>query len=140
MLHRRNAILGMCASFWAFIACRRKPRDLLSARSRTSRLAAPAQGAFEQALLRDLERAGSRAYSEEGIPVFLVGENLADGKPTGGRGLVADPFRARLAADFARAAEALPRVRPPATTGDVGKLIEVLAERDFGSVANPPRP
>lgn len=84
-------------------------------------------------LSKDYQRAGSRAYSEEGIPVFLVGENLVpDGTGSGDGGAAADPERARLVATFRRYAEALPTVRSEVVPGDVGKLIEVLADRDFG--------
>lgn len=65
--------------------------------------------------------------------MFLVGEDLASkgaGAPVGA--IRRDALGAELAADFRRCAEALPRVRERVGVEDVGKLVEVLAERDFG--------
>ena len=41
------------------------------------------------------------------------------------------PFNATFAADLRKNAEAWQRIYPHATDADVGKLIEVLADRDF---------
>jgi hypothetical protein len=81
-----------------------------------------------EALLNDLHRLSGRAYSEEGIPVFLLCENLAatEGFPVAEAGFVA------LAAKLAHYAELLPRVRRNLSEDDVPKLMELLADQDFG--------
>lgn len=63
--------------------------------------------------------------------MFLVGENLAAGSTaTSPSGL-----NLQLAADFRAHAVLLEQVRPDAGPGDVAKLVEWLAERDFGTTS-----
>ncbi len=82
-------------------------------------------------LREDLARLGPRAYSEEGVPVFLACEDLMPDKTPRKSAATLTPFNAALAADLRKNAEAWQRIHPQATDADVGKLIEVLAERDF---------
>ena len=82
-------------------------------------------------LRQDLARLAPRAYSEEGIPVFLACEDLVPDRTPRKSAATLTPFNAALAADFRKNAEAWQRIHPEATDADVGKLIEVLAERDF---------
>lgn len=69
---------------------------------------------------------GSRAYSDEGIAVFLACETVSGGAapgPTELSRVVAAQFRANAAA--------WQRIYPDAPDTDVSKVIEVIAERDF---------
>jgi len=79
-------------------------------------------------LLSELDRLSARNYSQEGIPVFLVCEDLVSRR---------DPSRpeprtqtAELASTFRKWANVLLRARPEATPADIPKLIEVLADWD----------
>lgn len=116
---RRRALLSILGGVSALVSCTSPPK----ANQKTDRL--------EEQLLRDLKRLGARMYSDEGIPVFLVCENLAS-SPGSRSGRPAHASNAALAATFRRYAEVLLRVRPEVKEEDVPKLIEVLAERDFG--------
>lgn len=63
--------------------------------------------------------------------MFLVAENLASNAvatPPGG-------LSHQLAADFQAHAAVLERVHPDADAGQVAKLVEWLAERDFGTTS-----
>lgn len=131
--NRRGAACGLLGGLWALVSCaaRRPGSGDPAARGTPDRWA--------RDLGRDYVRTGARAYSEEGIPVFLVGENL--GPEVAGSGPVVantntntntDSDAGRLAAALRRSGEVLPTVRPGVGPGDVGKLIEVLADRDFG--------
>ncbi len=82
--------------------------------------------AVEAALREDLARFGARAYSDEGIPVFLACENLTGEAPA-----QITAFNTTVAADFHRNAAAWQRIFPDAPDTDVSKVIEVLADRDF---------
>ena len=89
-------------------------------------------------LERDLARLGQRDYSEQGIPVFLVLENRVAGKkPPHGRSN--DKERATLAGAFRQHAAAFRLMPADARGADVPKLIEVLAEREFGMTSDRPR-
>ena len=74
-----------------------------------------------------------RAYSEEGVPVFLACENLLTVATSQSRPVTLTPFNAAVASDFRQRAEAWQRSHPDATADDVAKLIEALAERDFAA-------
>ncbi|GEM_PF-1370951 len=89
---------------------------------------------LDSRLREDLARLAPRAYSEEGIPVFLVCENLVPAKtsqPTAKVTLTA--LNTALASAFHRNAEAFQRIHPDAKAKDVAPLIEVLADRDFAN-------
>lgn len=84
-------------------------------------------------LERDLARLGQRTYSDQGIPVLLVGEDLA---PAGvglnrARRVNVGAESTRLAREFHRLVGLMQRLRPERTEDDVPKLIEVLADRDL---------
>ena len=85
-------------------------------------------------LQQDLKRLAPRAYSEEGIPVFLATVNLvrvgttqpsSDASPTA--------LSATLASEFRRNADAFRRLRPKAQAKDIAPIIEVLPDRDFST-------
>jgi hypothetical protein len=141
MTTRRFALIGVLGSCWAFISCARSQRGSTS-RSKTDDAVGDALEEFDRQLLEDFSRVGSRTYSEEGIAVFLVGENLAG--PDRDRLPVVPASRdtspARLAAAFREYASALLRVRPDATEEDVATLVEVLADRAFGKSGHGTQP
>ncbi len=88
----------------------------------------------EDRLRADFDRATERVYPEEGIPMFLVCEDLAPNESSG----EAAPFTLTslnedLASAFRRDAEAWPRIQPGAPAADACKIVEVLADRDFGA-------
>jgi hypothetical protein len=78
-----------------------------------------------------LSRIQSRAYSEEGIPVFLAGEDLAAESPGAPAGFAPDALNRRLAAAYRDHAELLPGLERDGTEHDAALLVELLAEQDF---------
>lgn len=86
-------------------------------------------------LLEDaLHRLDTRAYSEEGIPVFLAGEDLsAEGLAGSGapEGFSPDALNRRLAAAYRDYAKLLPGLERERTAYDAALLVELLAEQDF---------
>lgn len=84
-------------------------------------------------LLAELNRLEARAYSEEGIPVFLACENLA-GKTTGvPAGFTPGPMNAELAQAYRSYAALLPGLERERTEYDAAEIVELLAERDFNA-------
>src|SRR5215510_7686585 len=132
MISRREGLirvaLGMLASCWAFISCAPWRRN-----SRASTVGQTNAKSLAEALERDLSRLSQRAYSEQGIPVFLVCENLVSGDTPRGTGFDDGRESAGLAKDFRMHAETFQQIHPDGKKEDVAKLIEVLAERDFGT-------
>ncbi len=88
----------------------------------------PKDSATEDRLRKELDALAAREYSEEGVPVLLACEDLV-GKKVPGPKLT--DFNRAFAAEFYRTGEAWKHLRPDAAAGDVGKVIEVLADRDF---------
>jgi len=82
-------------------------------------------------LRQELARLEAREYSEEGIPMFLACENLADAETGTSRGNAPFPANAALAAAFERYVVLMPEFRPFASEHDVAKLVELLAAQDF---------
>ena len=134
MITRRGAAGSLLAGIWTLVSCARSGRSPRTPASRPDITGPGTPDAFVRQLLRDFERTGSRTYSEEGITVFLVGENLAARSPERSPGRSSrESNGAELAAAFRHGAAVLPGMRPAVTPDDVGKLIEVLADRDFGT-------
>lgn len=130
MMRRRNAltamISGLLGSIWAFISCaplRRDNSHSTAADSETALLA--------KQLEQDLALLARRNYAEEGIPMFLVCENLASKDRASTRKNSA-PESVALAQELRRNADALILNQPNATEAEIPKILEVLAERDFG--------
>jgi len=130
--HALSGIVTMLVNAWAVVSCAPRSRP----RSGDVGQVPPATTASDNHLgdevLKDLTRLGSRVYSEEGIAVFLACENLAR-RPDGTANALPAPtaLNTSLAATFRKYAEVLPRVRPEVVEGDVAKLVELLADRDF---------
>lgn len=136
MIGRRGALYGigvaMLGSAWQRVSW----APLRRQRGDQGQVGAPRTAADElgEQVLRDLTRLGSRVYSEEGIAVFLACENLVRRGDGSASALPApEPLNIALAATFRRYAEVLPRVRADVTEGDVAKLVELLADRDFAA-------
>ena len=128
LIQRRDAIrklaAGVLGTVWAFISC--TPLNRTSRRTQTAKLL---RAELASRLEEDLVLLGKRKYSEQGVPTFLVCENLApaerlDDAPLG--------EGAALAEDFRRHTDLMLRMRPEVSKEDVAGLVEVLAYRDFG--------
>ena len=85
-------------------------------------------GTFEAQLQADMTRLATRVYSEEGIPMILACEDLTAKKPVVPASRV---MNAAVAPAFHRYVEAWQHMHPDAPVGDVAKLTELLAYRDF---------
>lgn len=136
MLRRRQALWriagGVLTSMWALVSCspwRRRPG---SEDSQIDDSASATDLRLGEAMRQDLARLEQRAYSEEGIPVLLIGVNLANDAPAGRRSTAERRARAPLAEAFDRHARVFQSINPKATGADVAKVIELLAEREFG--------
>lgn len=122
---RRGALITLAGGIASLVSCTSPPEPNVDA------------GKLDEQLDNDLTRLGARTYSDEGIPVFLVCEDLAPGTTV--RHSQRKPLNPALADAFRKYAEILPRIRPHATEDDVPKLVEVLAERDFGTLSKSKR-
>jgi len=129
LIQRREAIiklaLGVLGTVWAFISC--TPLNRASRRTQTADLP-PADLASR--LEEDLVLLGKRKYSEQGVPTFLVCENLAPRERLDGNAPLGEG--AALAEDFRRHTDLMFRLHPEVTKEDVARLVELLADRDFG--------
>ena len=127
LINRRVALVSLGVAALSGVArAISRPLRLLQSSS------APAKTTLDDLLREDLARLAPRAYSEEGIPVFLACENLVADKTSRAPGKVAlTPTNTALASAVHRNAEAWQRIRPDAQGKDVAQLIEVLADRDF---------
>lgn len=88
-------------------------------------------------ILAEIERLGARPVAEIGVPMFLVPEDLS--APPAEEFAEADEPPSPLGAAFARAAGLLEHHRGELSARDVAALLEVLAERAFGSAAEEAR-
>ena len=130
MMRRRNAlrtmVCGLLGSIWTFISCAPLRRE-----NPHSTVADPEQALLAKQLERDLSLLAKRNYAEEGISMFLVCENLAS-KDRASTRQKSVPEGVALAQELRRNAAALNLNQPNATEADIPKILEVLAERDFG--------
>lgn len=138
MIRRRSALsrmaLGILGSVWAFISCAPLRRD-----SPYDAKGQPRMRQLAQDLEQDLSALSRRDYSEQGIPVFLVGENLPSDNESPDRRRRSEAANTILVEVFRRHAEAWQQMNPDTKEADVSKLIEVLAERDFGMTLKRPK-
>lgn len=82
-------------------------------------------------LVDELSRIEARAYSEEGIPMFLAGEDLAGGNDGVPDGFVPAALNGQLAEAYRDYAALLPGLERPMSEYDAANLVELLALRDF---------
>ena len=83
---------------------------------------------YEAQLQADMTMLAKRVYSEEGIPMILTCEDLTAKTP------VAPASKAMnnlVAPAFQKCVDAWKQLHPDAPVGDVAKLLELLAYRDF---------
>jgi hypothetical protein len=100
----------------------------------TKPAAVAADTAVDTELRDDLARMGApREDSEVGVPVFVACVDVA-GETAGKPVAPANAFSAQIAADLRRYGDEWLRLHPDAKEGDVGRLIQILAERDFRGV------
>jgi len=119
--------LGILGSVWSLLSCAPLRRDSPPDAKNQAR-----RRHLADDLEQDLSVLSERDYSEQGIPVFLVGENLLSDKEPIDRRYRSGAANATLVKEFRQHADAWQQMRPDAKGTDVSKLIEVLAERDFG--------
>ena len=134
LMTRRQTLMSVLTAVGATFCNAAFGRLAQSAQGQT--LAEPtttANDAIEIALREDLARLGSRAYSDEGIPVFLSCDNVVGEKMGASRAAITQ-FNERVVSDIHKNAAAWQRLFPYAPDTDISKLIEVLAERDFNRV------
>lgn len=134
-INRRKTLMAMAGLWGAGLSVPSVGGPAPPAQGHPATLAGPVPGTpagdpVEQALREDLARLGSRAYSDEGIPVFLACENMVAGK-TGRPAARPSALSQAVASDLRKNGEAWLRLFPEAPTTDVSKVIEILAERDF---------
>jgi hypothetical protein len=84
--------------------------------------------AFEAQLQADMTLLAKRVYSEEGIPMILGCEDLTAKTPVAPASLA---MNRAVAPAFHKYVEAWQHLHPDAPVGDVAKLLELLAYRDF---------
>lgn len=128
-ISRRGLLVGILNLLSVTVSCTSRPvRSGISPPPAEPPLNSGPRDKASRELRADLARLSQRSYSEEGVAVFLVGENLT-------RTQAIEPERAEntaLRASFRHHAEVLARLRHEAKQDDVAKLMEVLAERQFG--------
>ena len=83
-----------------------------------------------KALKDDLNALGARQYSEEGVTVFLYCEDVV-GEKTRAPKVPPNELSATIAAGLRDNGPAWKHLFPVGPAGDVNKLVEVLAVRDF---------
>jgi hypothetical protein len=124
MVNRRTTLLAMVGAGLTASAVARALETEPNA-------AAPATPAApDRALQEDLAKLGSHEYSDEGIAVFLACVDLV-AEQAGSPASPAPEFSKHVAADLRRYGDAWLRMHPDAPDTDAGKIIEVLADRDF---------
>ena len=133
MINRRTTLLAIAA------ACGTGLSHAALGRFADTGPTVPAADALKLAgeadLRDDLARMGSpHEYSEEGVPVVLACVDLV-AELAGKKGASATPFSAQIASDLRRYADEWQRLHPDAMESDAAKLIQILAERDFGRAA-----
>jgi hypothetical protein len=131
MMNRREALLGLSAAALGASVTSASPLLAVAAGTPTKTVA---NEAVDERLRKDIDRLSPRVNSEEGVPVFLACVNLV-GKAAPA---ALTPLNAAVAAEFRRDAAAWERIRPNSPETEVGKLIEVLAYRDFSGGGTEP--
>jgi peptidoglycan/xylan/chitin deacetylase (PgdA/CDA1 family) len=92
----------------------------------------PVVDTFADDLLEEIAGLGDdRPYEEIGVPTFFIGEDVSYGAAPPVPRL--DERASTLGWNFARMAHALAAKVPELTTADIGKLMEVFADRHFPS-------
>lgn len=137
MTDRRGALLAVAAAalgrLGSLIFSGRQFRQYDVADSSAALAAQPVE-VPQESLSAALNRLRQRVYSEEGIPMFLVCENLGS-KPTSSERLpaAAISLSEKIASAFHRYAAEWQRLQPRAPATDAARIVELLAYRDFAN-------
>jgi len=86
----------------------------------------------------DLAQIGSRVYSEEGVAMFLACENLATVGNLPDEAPAPSALNQKVASAFQRYTREWQRLHPDAPVGDVAKILEVIADKDFSGGGREP--
>ncbi len=140
MMNRREALLGMGAAALGASVSSATPLGPLfpgvpGDQTTGDQATKGANDAVDGRLRKDIDRLSPRVNSEEGVPVFLACVNLVGNKATPAS---LTTLNAAVAAEFRRDAAAWERILPNSPETEVGKLIEVLAYRDFSKGGTEP--
>lgn len=87
----------------------------------------------EDTLATDMARLGARPYSEVGVPMFIIAQDLTDTEAP----RAAITPAGDLADRFAELAMAFTSLNPDPGVADVARLIEVLADRHLLEIDGP---
>lgn len=85
-------------------------------------------------LLDDMGQLGSRDYSQVGVPMFLIAEDLRTAQPAT---IDTSTQWREIAAQFARQAKLLSTHMPDLGPTDVARLVELLANRNLFDSTKP---
>lgn len=85
-------------------------------------------------LLDDMGQLGSRDYSQVGVPMFLIAEDLRTAQPAT---IDTSTQWREIAAQFARQAKLLSTHMPDLGPTDVARLVELLANRNLFESTKP---
>lgn len=138
MINRREALIALAG---AGLACTLNT-EALADTAVAEGAAAPAGTVNvdpERIMQEDLAKLGVHEYSDEGILVFLACVDLGDA-PAGDRTPKPTELGRQISESLHRYGNAWLHQHPDAPAGDVGKLIEVLAERDLKSASRSEHP
>lgn len=136
MINRRGAIvaigaaaIGAAPSSSALVRLLRAGVSQTQGNANGSQTSDAAAKAVDDRLRQDL--ASPTAYSEEGVPVFLGCVDLVAEKSSHKPVAALSALNGVLASELRKNSESWKRIHPDAPEGDVAKVIEVLAHRDF---------
>jgi hypothetical protein len=91
-------------------------------------------------LLKDLDRLAGRVNSEEGVPMFLACEDLAPHESARkSETVTSTSLNDDFVSMFRRDVTAVQLARPDAPLTSIAKIVERLAEKDFGIAPPEPR-
>ena len=91
-------------------------------------LSSAEDNAIIEKLLDDMGQLGSRDYSQVGVPMFLIAEDLRTAQPAT---IDTSTQWREIAAQFARQAKLLSTHMPDLGPTDVARLVELLANRNL---------
>ena len=131
MINRREALLGMGA---VVLGAAIPWNSALASLLEQPAAGENSDGAIDQRLRQQLAVMSKRANSEEGVPVILACVDMVPVKGTNKPPVPRlSPWNNTINAEFKQTVAAWERVNPNSKEADVGKVIQVMAARDFAS-------
>ena len=106
--------------------------------NRRQALALMGTAALAKDVNTDLAHIGTRVYSEEGVAMFLACENLATVGTSPDEAPAPSALNQKVASGFQRYAREWQHSHPDAVVGDVAKILEVIADKDFSDGGREP--